>query len=73
MKWEIAGRWSTQLVARRCDTKRELSADTKVNATDPLSSSKSPDSEPYLLLWRNSDKPKTPFNLTPYVLHSLLY
>lgn len=66
--WEIAGRWSSQLVARRVGQgPSELNPDSQVDSnTDPVSSSKSDDS--LLLLWRNSKKFPSPFNLTPYAI-----
>ncbi|OCF40792.1 oxysterol-binding protein [Kwoniella heveanensis CBS 569] len=54
--WDIAGRWDTQLIARRAGTSAPLEVDTTFN----------PAQKEYLLLWRNSEKPKAPFNLTPY-------
>lgn len=59
LHWEIAGRWSTQLVARRagCGT-GELQPDAQL-----------PNKHEYTLLWKNSEKPKhSPFNLTPYAI-----
>jgi hypothetical protein len=54
---DIAG-WDTQLIARRAGSSAPLEVNTQV-----------PDShKEYLLLWRNSEKPKEPFNLTPYAI-----
>lgn len=55
--WDIAGRWDSQLVARRAGSSSPLNADTQVK-----------DQKEYLLLWRNSEKPKAPFNLTPFAI-----
>ncbi|WVR00350.1 hypothetical protein IAU59_007493 [Kwoniella sp. CBS 9459] len=54
--WDIAGRWDTQLIARRAGTSAPLEVDTTFSSTQ----------KEYMLLWRNSEKPKAPFNLTPY-------
>ncbi|WWC91583.1 uncharacterized protein L201_006529 [Kwoniella dendrophila CBS 6074] len=57
-EWDIAGRWDTQLIARRHGTSAPLEVDTTFN----------PAQKEYLLLWRNSEKPKAPFNLTPFAV-----
>ena len=58
--WEIAGRWSSQLVARRAG----------VGAGDLQPDAPIPQEEPeYVLLWKNAEKPdRMPFNLTPYAV-----
>ncbi|WRT70348.1 uncharacterized protein IL334_007346 [Kwoniella shivajii] len=56
--WDIAGRWDTQLIARRHGTSAPLEVDTTFN----------PAQKEYMLLWRNSEKPKAPFNLTPFAV-----
>jgi hypothetical protein len=72
--WDIAGRrsyilpflssptdlpgWDTQLIARRAGSSAPLEVDTQVGGSQ----------KEYLLLWRNSEKPKEPFNLTPYAI-----
>ncbi|CAD6572572.1 MAG: hypothetical protein TREMPRED_000577 [Tremellales sp. Tagirdzhanova-0007] len=57
--WDIAGRWDSQLIARRAGaSSAPLDADTKFQ----------PSQKEYLLLWRNSEKPKAPFNLTPFAI-----
>ncbi|KAI0933042.1 hypothetical protein AcW1_000018 [Taiwanofungus camphoratus] len=62
--YEIAGRWNSQLVARPVGTGfGRLHPDVKISGP----SSPSPDPE-YILLWRNSVKPRTPFNLTPFAI-----
>ncbi|KAF7419563.1 hypothetical protein PC9H_002154 [Pleurotus ostreatus] len=62
--YEIAGRWNSQLIARRVGTGSGLlHPDTSV--IDPLSPSIQPE---YILLWRNSEKPTAPFNLTPFAI-----
>ncbi|EPQ61347.1 hypothetical protein GLOTRDRAFT_69725 [Gloeophyllum trabeum ATCC 11539] len=62
--YEIAGRWNSQLVARRVGTGiGSLHPDVSVNGPS------SPTSKPeYILLWRNSEKPPAPFNLTPFAI-----
>jgi oxysterol-binding protein 1 len=57
--FEIAGRWNSQLIARRVGT-----------GSGVLNPDSSMDSSPeYILLWRNSEKPAgSPFNLTPYAI-----
>ena len=66
--YDIAGRWSTQLVARRCGTdKTPLKADVPLDKNDtPIASGQS--SDPLIVLWRNSEKPRTPFALTPFAI-----
>ncbi|WFD00762.1 hypothetical protein MYAM1_003514 [Malassezia yamatoensis] len=68
VKWEIAGRWSTQLVARQVgQNSKQLSPDSQVqNGSNPISSAKTNDTT--LLLWRNSEKSPAPFNLTPFAI-----
>ncbi|ORY26692.1 putative Oxysterol-binding protein [Naematelia encephala] len=57
--WDIAGRWDTQLVARRAGAgSAPLEADAQFKESQ----------KEYLLLWRNSEKPKAPFNLTPFAV-----
>jgi hypothetical protein len=58
--WDIAGRWSSQLVARRSGSGQgELQPDASIPQEKPE----------YLLLWKNSDKSeKLPFNLTPFAI-----
>lgn len=57
--YEIAGRWNSQLVARQVGTGfGHLHPD--VSASTPT-----PD---FILLWRNSEKPPAPFNLTPFAI-----
>ncbi|KAL7418318.1 hypothetical protein Q5752_006776 [Cryptotrichosporon argae] len=56
--WDIAGRWDSQLVARQSGSSVPLEVDTEVK----------PSQKEYLLLWRNSEKPKAPFNLTPFAV-----
>lgn len=64
--WDIAGRWNTQLLARRSNSQGSLNPDSKHSGADPVASSK--DDNEYLLLWRNSEKKDTPFNLTPFAI-----
>ncbi|WVQ84916.1 hypothetical protein IAT38_007079 [Cryptococcus sp. DSM 104549] len=57
--WDIAGRWDTQLIARRAEaTALPLDVDTTFGQ----------EQKEYILLWRNSEKPKAPFNLTPFAV-----
>ena len=59
--YEIAGRWNSQLVARPVGTGiGHLHPDVSVNAA-----SSTPE---FILLWRNSEKPPAPFNLTPFAI-----
>ena len=58
--YEIAGRWSTQLVARAVGTGfGALHPD--VNVSVPSSPSAS---QEFILLWRNTEKPHAPSNFT---------
>lgn len=57
--WNIAGRWSTQLVARRTASGGDADIDPDAQAS----------AAEIVLLWRNSDKPPNqPFNLTPFAM-----
>lgn len=59
--YEIAGRWNSQLVARAVGAGvGHLHPDVSVGAA-----SSTPE---YILLWRNSEKPPAPFNLTPFAI-----
>ena len=65
--YEIAGRWNSQLVARQVGTGvGQLHPD--VSMPDRLNSPSAAASSEYILLWRNSTKPPTPFNLTPFAI-----
>ncbi|KAM6495221.1 Oxysterol-binding domain containing protein [Amanita muscaria] len=69
--YDIAGRWNSQLVAKRCGHENDiLDPDMKVNS--PIhdgSNSPLAGSTEFILLWRNSEKPKdSPFNLTPFAI-----
>ena len=65
--YDIAGRWNSQLVARRAqDGRGALLPDINVN--ENIGGSASPSAKEYILLWRNTDKPKAPFNLTPFAV-----
>jgi hypothetical protein len=61
---EIAGRWNSQLITREVGTgSGYLHPDARVSDTN------SPHAMPeYILLWRNSEKPAAPFNLTPFAI-----
>ncbi|KAJ9475118.1 Oxysterol-binding protein-like protein [Pseudozyma hubeiensis] len=68
LRWDIAGRWNSQLVARKCGAgSGDLNPDQTVDAPDGQIATAQPLAE-YLLLWRNSDKPASPFNLTPFAI-----
>ncbi|KAL0959197.1 hypothetical protein HGRIS_014475 [Hohenbuehelia grisea] len=57
--YEIAGRWNGQLIMRKAGMGSELlHPDISVAAQ----------TQEYTLLWRNTDKPSAPFNLTPFAL-----
>lgn len=61
--YDIAGRWDSQLVARKAEPGRGALLPT-VDVDGP----KSPSTPEYILLWRNTSKPKAPFNLTPFAV-----
>ncbi|GAA5826399.1 hypothetical protein JCM11251_002351 [Rhodosporidiobolus azoricus] len=63
--WDIAGKWSSQLVARRVGTgSGELAPDASL----PTNGAGEVPPE-YIRLWKNSYKPPNmPFNLTPYAI-----
>lgn len=65
--WEIAGRWSSQLVARRAGSGTgDLLPDVSLRGKGGPGS---PDGQPEcMLLWRNTEKPHMPFNLTPFAI-----
>lgn len=68
LRWDIAGRWNSQLVARKCGAgSGDLNPDESVDAPDGQIATAQPLAE-YLLLWRNSEKPASPFNLTPFAI-----
>ena len=64
VQYDIAGRWNTQLVARKAGSyATDLLPDVAVgdgHSTNP--------SYEYILLWRNTDKPTAPFRLTPFAI-----
>ncbi|KAI0005129.1 Oxysterol-binding protein-domain-containing protein [Russula compacta] len=62
--YEIAGRWNSQLIMRAVGTgSGTLNPDQTVRG--PNSPSPTPE---FILLWRNSEKPTAPFNLTPFAI-----
>ncbi|GJJ09010.1 hypothetical protein Clacol_003231 [Clathrus columnatus] len=61
--YDIAGRWDSQLIARRAGTGRGVLLPT-VDIDEP----RSPSEAEYVLLWKNTEKPKAPFNLTPFAI-----
>ncbi|EPQ29271.1 uncharacterized protein PFL1_03026 [Pseudozyma flocculosa PF-1] len=68
LAWDIAGRWNSQLVARKVGAgSGDLHPDQQVSAPHDEIATAQPTAE-YLLLWRNSVKPATPFNLTPFAI-----
>lgn len=66
VSYEIAGRWNSQLVARAVGTGfGNLHPDVKVGSPTPTSPT---NGKEFILLWRNTEKPKAPFNLTPFAI-----
>lgn len=67
--WDIAGRWNSQLVARKVGAGHgDLNPDqTVATPIDAIAAPQQPTAE-YLLLWKNSEKPPAPFNLTPFAI-----
>lgn len=70
--WEIAGRWSSQIVARRTsgsNAATTMDPDGNVDSlsTDPaaLAGAEIPE---MVLLWKYTPQPPGPFNLTPYAI-----
>ncbi|KAI0068584.1 hypothetical protein BV25DRAFT_1910349 [Artomyces pyxidatus] len=62
--YEIAGRWNSQLIMRPVGlTPGPLNPDMTVRG--PNSPHPTPE---FILLWRNSEKPHMPFNLTPFAI-----
>ncbi|GAA5924058.1 hypothetical protein JCM3775_005584 [Rhodotorula graminis] len=63
--WDIAGTWTSQLVARRAGAGK---GDLAPDATLPTDG-KGDVAPEYIRLWKNSTKPPgLPFNLTPYAI-----
>lgn len=71
--WDIAGRWSSQIVARRANataaTAANLDPDGNVDklSTDPTKPGNDADPE-MVLLWKYHPQPPGPFCLTPYAI-----
>ncbi|KAN0132580.1 Oxysterol-binding domain containing protein [Lactarius tabidus] len=62
--YEIAGRWNSQLIMRPVGT-----GSGSLNPDQAIRGPNSPFSTPeFILLWRNSEKPTAPFNLTPFAI-----
>lgn len=62
--YEIAGRWNSQLIARAVGAGSGF-----LHPDATLSEPTSPSAmREYILLWRNSEKPVAPFNLTPFAI-----
>lgn len=62
--YDIAGRWDSQLIARKAGTGRGA-----LLPNMDIDGPQSPTSEAeYVLLWKNTEKPKAPFNLTPFAI-----
>ena len=62
--YEIAGRWNSQLIMRAVGTGSGL-----LNPDQTVRGPNSPSPTPeFILLWRNSEKPPAPFNLTPFAI-----
>lgn len=67
LRWEIAGRWDSQLVARKAGAGRgQLDPDQSFQGD--FTAAPQPQGAEYFLLWRNSEKPPMPFNLTPFAI-----
>lgn len=69
--WEIAGRWSSQIVARRATAATSVTMDPDGNvdalSTDPAT--QAADIAPEMvLLWKYNPLPPGPFCLTPYAI-----
>lgn len=64
IEYEIAGRWNSQLIARAVGAGSGF-----LHPDATLSGPTSPSqAREYILLWRNSEKPPAPFNLTPFAI-----
>lgn len=63
MTYEIAGRWNSQLVARAVGTGYGV-----LHPDISVRSPASPSTQEFILLWRNTEKPPAPFNLTPFAI-----
>jgi len=61
--YEIAGRWNSQLIMRPVGT-----GSGSLNPDQTIRGPNSPSSPEFILLWRNSEKPPAPFNLTPFAI-----
>ncbi|KZS91793.1 hypothetical protein SISNIDRAFT_456375 [Sistotremastrum niveocremeum HHB9708] len=68
--YEIAGRWNSQLVARAVSPDGSILGGhfPDVSESSGFSSPSSLTEHRYILLWRNTPKPKAPFNLTPFAI-----
>ncbi|KAI5119210.1 hypothetical protein M0805_007721 [Coniferiporia weirii] len=64
VRYEIAGRWNSQLVARAVGTGMGV-LHPDVSVYTPASPSIPNE---FMLLWRNTTKPPSPFNLTPFAI-----
>jgi hypothetical protein len=65
--YEIAGRWNSQLVARPAGN-HGYALLPDVTITTPDGGNALGQHTEYLLLWRNTEKPSAPFNLTPFAM-----
>ncbi|TFK26056.1 oxysterol-binding protein [Coprinopsis marcescibilis] len=64
--YSIAGRWTSQLIAKKVGAGGSQALDPDLAVAGPNSPSSSPE---HILLWRNSEKPSpSPFNLTPFAI-----
>ncbi|KAG0702561.1 Oxysterol-binding protein-domain-containing protein [Suillus ampliporus] len=62
--YEVAGRWNSQLICRAVGTGSGF-----LHPDAAVSGPSSPNyTAEYILLWRNSEKPTAPFNLTPFAI-----
>ncbi len=63
-RYEIAGRWNSQLVAREVGVGHGTLLPDVLAQSGPVSPGRE-----HILLWRNSEKPEgSPFNLTPFAI-----
>ncbi|KAH9045286.1 Oxysterol-binding protein-domain-containing protein [Lactarius pseudohatsudake] len=61
--YEIAGRWNSQLIMRPVGT-----GSGSLNPDQTIRGPNSPSTQEFILLWRNSEKPPAPFNLSPFAI-----
>jgi hypothetical protein len=64
VKYELAGRWNSQLVARAVGA----GGGGVLNPDGDVPGAAAAAAHEFILLWRNSVKPPAPFNLTPFAI-----